>query len=209
MKNEETSGSRQKNIDWTEVHRRMEAARASAERGWAPTAEARTKTLRQRASLLAREETKEDPGQQIEIVEFLLGYERYGVESFFVREVYPLKDLTPVPCTPSHVLGIINVRGQILSIIDLKKFFDLPDKGLGDLNRVIILKTNEMEFGVLADVILGVRPFARDKLQQAMPTLTGIREDYLKGIAPDRTIILDCARILSDRGIVVNEEVKI
>ncbi len=207
MKEKDTSRNRTHGIDWDEVHRRLDLGRSTLERGWIPGPEEKRNILRERAKALAHEAEKDDFGEKIETVEFLLAYERYGIESSFVREVYPLKDLTPVPCTPAHVLGIINVRGRILSIIDLKKFFDLPDKGLGDLNKVIILKSDAMEFGILADVIVGVRTLPMSSLQQAMPTLTGIREEYLKGIAKDRTVILDAERLLADKKLVVNEEI--
>jgi purine-binding chemotaxis protein CheW len=196
-------------VDWEEVRRRLGAAQTAVERGWSPTAEEKRDLLRKRARALAEAVKKDDPGEKIEIVDFLLAYERYGIETSFVREVYPLKDLTPVPCTPPHVLGIVNVRGRIISIVDLKKFFDLPDKGLGDLNKVIILESGAMEFGVLADQIAGVRVLPKHSLQRAMPTLTGIREEYLQGISGDRTIVLDGAKILSDPKIVVHEEVRV
>ncbi|MBI2998359.1 MAG: chemotaxis protein CheW, partial [Deltaproteobacteria bacterium] len=109
----------------------------------------------------------------MEIVEFFLASEKYGVESSYVREIYPLKELTPVPCTPSFVLGIINVRGQILSVIDIKKFFDLPEKGLTDLNKVLILRNDRMEFGILADAVLSVNRASINDIQPGLPTLTG------------------------------------
>ncbi len=89
-------------------------------------------------------------------MKFLLTHENYGIESVYVREVHPLKELTPLPCTPSFVLGIINVRGQILSVIDLKKFFDLPAQEPTSLNKVIIFHNNRIEFGILADAVIGV-----------------------------------------------------
>ena len=207
MNDEQASRKGPRTVDWEEVNRRLTVARKTLEQGWTPGPEEKKNILRDRAKALAREAAKDDSGEKIEILEFLLAYERYGIESSFIREVYPLKDLTPVPCTPAHVLGIINVRGQILSVIDLKKFFDLPEKGLGDLNKVIILKGDAMEFGVLADVILGVRTLPLSSLQQAMPTLTGIREEYLKGITADRSVILDAGKILADKKIVVEEQV--
>jgi purine-binding chemotaxis protein CheW len=111
-----------------------------------------------------------------------------------------------VPCTPAFVLGIINVRGRILSIVDLKKFFDLPEKGLGELNKVIILRSDSMEFGVLADAIVGVRALPLAGLQAAIPTLTGVREEYLKGITKDRVAVLDAGKILADKRIIVDEQ---
>ena len=140
-------------------------------------------------------------------MEFLLAYEKYGIESSYVREVYPMKELTPLPCTPPFILGIINVRGQIISVIDIKKFFDLPDKGLTDLNKVIIVTDGKMEFGILADVIPGVRSVALSELQPSLPTLTGVRAEYLKGVTEERFIILDVEKILSDEKIIVHEEV--
>ena len=97
--------------------------------------------LRSRARALARAPQQTATAQQfLEIVEFRLASETYGLEAAFVREVYPLKDFTPLPSVPPFVLGILNVRGQILSVIDLKKFFGLPEKGLGQLNKLIILR---------------------------------------------------------------------
>jgi len=207
MTQRDTSSGKRRTINWEEVHRRLKTASATVEQGWVPGPEEKKNILRERARLLAQEAEKDAPGEKIEVVEFLLAYERYGIESSFVREVYPLRDLTVVPCTPRHVLGIINVHGRILSVVDLKKFFDLPDKGLGDLNKVIVLKSDTMEFGVLADAIDGVRVLPVSGLQQAIPTLTGIRQEYLKGIAKDRTVILDARRLLEDKKLVVNEEV--
>ena len=110
--------------------------------------EGKKQLLKARARKLAQDNEKEKPaGESIEVVEFLLAYETYGIESSYVREICPLKDLTPVPCTPPFVLGIINVRGEIVSVIDMKKFFDLPEKGLTDLNKVLVLKNDRMEFG--------------------------------------------------------------
>ena len=113
-----------------------------------------------------------------------------------------------MPCTPPFVLGIINVRGQILSVIDLKKFFDLPEKGLTDLNKVIIVKGDSMQLGILADVILGYRTISLQDVQSPLPTLTGIREEYLRGVTSERLVVLDVGSILSDKNIVIHEEVQ-
>ena len=94
------------------------------------------------------------------------------------------KELTPLPCCPPFVLGIVNVRGRILPVLDIKKFFGLPEKGLTDLHRIILVGGNDLELGLLADTIVGVRAVAVGDLQPALPTLTGIRGDYLKGVTP-------------------------
>ena len=165
--------------------------------------------LRARARALARvPESPPVAGAALELLEFSLAQERYAVESRFVREVCPLKELTPLPCTPPFLLGIVNVRGRILPVLDLKKFFDLPEKGLTDLHRIILIRGDGLELGLLADAITGVRSVSADSLQPSLPTLTGIREDYLKGVTAERLVVLDLARILADPKIVVHEEVE-
>lgn len=194
--------------DWNDIHSRLETARKAVERNWSPGPGETKRILKARAEALAQEPRRaQEPEDAFEVIEFHLAYEKYGVESSYVREVYPLKDLTPLPCTPPFVLGIINVRGQILSVVDIKKFFDLPEKGLTDLNKVIILRFESMEFGILADLITGTRMISAGELQPSLPTLTGIREEYLKGVTGDRTVILDAGKLLSDRKIVVHEQV--
>ena len=196
-------------IDWNEVHRRIENVRKVLERDWAPPPEKKREILRTRAKALARQEKEKDiPGDHIEIVQFLLANETYGIESSFVQEVYPLRDLTPIPGTPPFVLGIINVRGRIVSILDIRKFFDLPEKGLTDLNKVLILNGHNMEFGLLADAVLGVRKIRANELQASLPTLTGIREQYLKGVTKERFVILDAEKLLADKKIIVHDNIQ-
>jgi purine-binding chemotaxis protein CheW len=194
-------------MDWDEVHRRIDAANAAIASRWSPGPEETTRILRQRGRLLARETEKRVEAETLEVVEFMLAKEHYGIESCAIREVYPLKDYTPLPCVPAFVLGLLNVRGRIISVIDLKKFFDMPEKGLSDLNKVIIIHDDKMEFGILADAILGVRNIAVSALGPALPTLTGIRAEFLKGVTGERLVILDAAGILTDKNIVVHEEV--
>ena len=192
-------------IDWNAVHRRLEAINAAITRGFSSSPEERKGILRARADLLARQSRKEKNGDTIEVVEFILANERYGIESCYVREVYPLKDYTPLPCTPRFVLGLVNVRGRIISVIDLKKFFELPENGITELNKVIIIHDRNMEFGVLADSILGVRNIDVKGIQPSLPTLKGTREEFLRGITAERLVVLDAKRLLSNRNIIVDE----
>ena len=191
-------------IKWDDLRLRLEHTQNILEQGLSLTPEKKREVLKARAKTLAREpQRKERTQTDLEIVEFLLSYETYGIESSFVREVYPLTHITPLPGTPSFVLGIINVRGQILSVLDLRKFFDLPEKGLTDLNKVIIIQDEKMEFGILADVVTGIRKISLDTIQPALPTLTGIRAEYLKGITDERVVILEAKKILGDEKIIV------
>ena len=103
----------------------------------------------------------------------------------------------------------MNLRGQILSITDIRKFFDLPEKGLTNLNRVIILRNHDREFGILADDIVGMRTIALKDLQLSLPTLTGLRAEYLKGVTPDRLVVLEGEKLLTDDRLLVHAEVEL
>lgn len=205
----QVSGEQITSDTWNKIYARLETVRVAVEQGFNPTPEEKKRILKARAKALAQETQSEEAAEAyLEVVEFLLTYEKYAIESTYVRDVCPLKEITPVPCSPPFVLGIINVRGQILSVIDIKRFFDLPQKGLTNLNKVIILHSDEMEFGILADVILGTRSIPLKEIQPSLPTLTGIRSEYLRGVTSERLVVLDAAKILSDRKIIVHEEVE-
>ena len=172
----------------------------------ADAAAVKHRILRERAADLSREDKETAAaGDTIEVVEFLLAYEKYAVETRFVREVRTLKELTPIPCTPKFIAGMINVRSQILTVINIKSFFELPDRGIEDLHHVLILRTDSMELAVLADLIHGVRRLPLDGLQVSLPTLTGVRADYLKGITPEGLVVLDVEKILSSEKIIVHD----
>lgn len=168
----------------------------------------KSEVFRARAKALAREPEAIYPAKAVlEVIEFGLAHERYALEAAYVREVYPLEDLTPLPCTPPFILGLVSVRGRIFPVIDLKKLFDLPDTGIADLHRILIVQTADLEFGILADMIAGVRTLSLEDIQAPLPTLEGIRAAYLKGVTAERVAVLDAGLILADPRIIVHEEV--
>ena len=165
--------------------------------------------LRARARELARTPAPEPAsGALLEVLEFGLARERYAVETRCVAEVHPLKHLTPLPCTPAFVLGVVNLRGRILPVYDIRKLFDLPQQGLTDLHRIIVVHGGDLEIGLLAEAIEGVRSVPLESLQASLPTLTGIRADYLKGVTAEHLVVLDLDRILADPRIVVEQRVE-
>lgn len=201
--------SKPASVDWRKAERRLEDARVADERVWGPSPEETQRILKARAQALAREPMPtEAADERIEVVEFLLAHERYAIDLSYIREVASLESLTPLPCTPAFVLGIVNLRGEILSVIDIGKFFDLPVKGLSDLNKIIVLQNGTMLFGILADVITGVRRIPVTGIQPSLPTLTGVRQEYLKGVTAERTVILDGEKLLADEKIIVREQVE-
>lgn len=196
-----------RSIDWEAIHRRLAVAADTISGGFDHGPEETRRILRVRARAAARPPVKPDDAERLEVLAFSLAGETYGVETCHVREVCQLKDLTAVPCTPPFVAGVMNLRGQIIAIIELREFFQLPARGLTDLNRVIVLRGGDNELGLLADSIDGVRPVAASDLQEGLPTLTGVRQRFLKGITGRMLAVLDGDRLLGDAGLKVNEQV--
>ncbi len=192
---------------WRKARNEIGAAQAAMKTGLLLAPAQEKELLKARAREMAREpQAAEVEADWLEVLEFDLGNERYALPLAQVRVVSLLKDLTPVPCTPPFVLGVINLRGEIRTVIDLKKFFDLPEKGITDLNKIIMIQNEEMELGILADSIRGVRRIRIAEMQPALPTMTGISADYLRGVTSDRLMVLDALRILADSRIIVDEE---
>jgi len=164
--------------------------------------------LKKRAIEMAAEpELKKGFSPILQLMAFSLGTETYGLESSYIREVYPLKDFTPLPGVPAFILGIINVRGQIIPVVDLKKLFHLPEQGITELNKVIILHDDQMEFGILADVVHGTQVVGEDEIIPAPHTLNGIGEENLRGITRESLIVLNAKKLLTDKQMVVNDEI--
>ncbi len=207
MGHDETMSTDQR---WKLVREKLDSARVANEHTGDMTAEEKRKALKNRAKAFAVRsgDDEQDSLSGIEVVEFLLAHEKYAFELSCIREVYPLKDCTRIPCTPSFVVGVINVRSRILSVIDLKEFFGLPGTEITEHTRVVILSSDDMEFGVLVDELMGVNSIDMNNIQSSLPTLTGVRAQYLKGVTPDSLVILDGMRILQDKRILVNMEVE-
>ena len=99
--------------------------------------------------------------------------------------------------------------GQILSIIDIKKFFDFQEKGLGDLTKFIIVRAGEIVLGILADVVLGSRSIPENQILRSLTTVVNIREEYLRGVTKEDLVVLDVEKILTDKRFIVHEEVAV
>lgn len=161
--------------------------------------------LKKRAKVLAKPKSGLKKKETIETASFFLAGEIYGIELRFVREVLPLGPLTFLPGLPAYIPGIIHVRGEILSVIDLKRLFELQPGERAENAYVLILSAKDMAFGILADRIIGVQEIPADLPHASVPTLTGARAAYLKGIEEAGTIVLDGEKLLTDETLVINQ----
>lgn len=168
--------------------------------GHTPTAEDRRRVLQERARALARGNRAPAATPSLAVVEFELARERYAIESQHVREVLPLRELTPVPGAPAFIRGIIHLRGRMHAVLDLRMAFELPVRGLTDLNKVLIVHGAGIEVGILADAIAGMRLIPLEAIQPDLPTLTGIRREFLRGVTADGLIVLDADTVAAADG---------
>lgn len=198
------SGDRQ---HWEEIKKRLGEIELRLAAEFDPTPEDVKERLRQRAQQLAQPEPEIEMGEILDVQLFKISQETYGIETRYVEEVVPLRQLATVPCTPEHILGIVNVRGRMVSVLDLRRFFELPFKGLSDLNSVMVVSDGQMEFGLLTDRIQGSRALPERQILEPPAHLQGIRSDYLLGVTAAQWVILDGQRLLADPRLVVEERV--
>lgn len=183
---------------WAEMYRRLAEIDQRLSTGFTLDAEKLDARLLERTREWASIPEPEQPDSWLEVLTFSLSGEIYAVESEHVGLVMPLAQYTPLPGTPRYVLGIVNVRGRIVSVLDLRVLFDLPIGGLSDKNFLAILQGPDMEFGLLIDRVLGIKRIHRDSLQKEVANLSGIRSAFLLGVTADQWTVLDGARLLED-----------
>ena len=163
--------------------------------------------LKMRAGELAKDlRGTEVDEEAIHVVEFMLSDEKYAIEADYIIEVYPLKNLKKIACTPPHITGVINFHGQILPVVNLKVVMDLPSREIGNRAVVLILMSEQMEFGILADFLIGNNHIPISKIQTSLSTLSEVQEEYFRGITTDDTVILNGLKILSDSNLIVNDK---
>ncbi|HJV63171.1 MAG TPA: chemotaxis protein CheW [Albitalea sp.] len=195
-------------IDWAQIKQRLARVDEALAQAHAPTPQQRRALLEARARALADlPAAPVEAGSGIDVISFAIGEQRYAVDAPQVREVRTLDALTPIPCTPTFVSGMINAHGRILAVIDLKRFLELPESGLSDLNKVIILHQGDLEFGLLADRIIGAERVPLAQLQPPDPSAHGPRFACLRGITPEGLVVLDAPRLMAQPGLLIEDEV--
>lgn len=144
--------------------------------------------------------------EMMQLVVFCLADETYGVATRHVREVQPLRDVSPVPCTPSFVVGVINIRGTIYSVIDIREFLGVPGQELTDSTKVLLVNVAGLEVGILADDVLGEVSLPLAEIEPPLATRGSIKEEYVRGVTKDMLSVLNLEVLMSDEWIIVYEE---
>ena len=169
------------------------------------TDESIRKILEERAKKIAAPEAGAIETGIVEVLRFQLAYQEYAIEMRFVREVILTGEITPVPGAPPFISGICAARGQIISLVDLRVLFSLTEKGLTDLNRVIVITDGHITFGILADKITGLGTIPAYLILMPEPDRAPSWKQYLEGYVSNTLTVLDAAAILADPALVVED----
>ena len=122
------------------------------------------------------------------LVRFFLGEEQYAIDAVYVKSVNDQTTwsrIYPIPCVPSYLLGVINLRSDIISILDLKDYFGLPTSEMNDETRIMVVdfpyEEGQLQVGFLVDKVEGIVPISRDKIQPALTTIEKVTAEYIDG----------------------------
>ncbi len=150
--------------------------------------------LKRRAEQLARLPVAPDSGDEFETLACRMGDERYAVETRHLRAVQWTNGITPVPCTPPFVVGIVSVRGEIVTLLDLATMIGLRPSRIVEGNTtypVLLLGLPGLRSGLVVDEVLGVE---RMRLSGLRAAPSG--REFVRGVGPQDTIVLDVEALL-------------
>jgi purine-binding chemotaxis protein CheW len=142
---------------------------------------------------------RQDDGP-LQLVSFMIGAEEFGIDILRVREIIRPVLITRVPKTPAFVEGVINLRGKIVPVIDLRKRFGLPSRERDKNTRIIVVELHEMVVGFMMDAVKEVVRVDRARIEPPPELVASIDAGYVKGVAKleDRLLILlDIEEVLS------------
>lgn len=138
--------------------------------------------------------------EEITFLEFDLGTESYGVKLLSVKEVITVPETTPLPNGPTHFNGIMNLRGQIISIVDLRKKLGIKSKEGRSEEAVVIVDFENVSVGLVVDSINKVLSFGIDELVEIPEILSQVNSQYIHGVyrGEDKlTLVLDLGKIFN------------
>jgi purine-binding chemotaxis protein CheW len=136
---------------------------------------------------------------ELQLVSFNIGSEEFGVEILKVQEINRMVEITKVPQAPHYVEGVINLRGKVIPIIDLRKRFNLDVKEYDKNTRIVVVDINGSIMGMIVDAVSEVLRLPSSTIEPPPEIVTGLNAEYIKGVAKleDRLLIfLDLSRVI-------------
>lgn len=146
------------------------------------------------------EQKAQELDREVKVIVFQLATEEYGVEVSQVLSIERMQKITRVPRTPAFVKGVINLRGVVTPIIDLRARFGLPEVEYTDDTRIVVVAVGEMEVGLVVDAANDVIDVPMSRVDPPPAVVGGVKAEYLRGVAKleDRLLVLlNLDRVLS------------
>jgi len=142
-----------------------------------------------------------DHSELLQLVTFEVGKEEFAIPILSVHEINRVMEITRVPQSPAFVEGVINLRGKIIPVVDLRKRFDIEISDRGNDNRIIVVEVGERIIGFTVDRVNEVLRIGSGIIEPPPPMLCGVDSEYVKGVGKlnDRLLILlDLSRLFGD-----------
>jgi purine-binding chemotaxis protein CheW len=166
--------------------------------------------FRRRAKNLRSSSQTQELGNLMSLAVVELGGEYFGIDLHSVREFTDIRQITPIPCTPRYIIGNINLRGEIVTLVAIRGLLNLPTRDFACVSKAIVVEEEDLVAGITVDEVFDVVHLHPEDIAP-MPTIGHLGSDeYLKGTAfyKDRAIgILDVAKILTKGDLMVDEEI--
>ncbi len=146
------------------------------------------------------EVTQKKDDELLQLVTFSIGEEEFGVDILKVQEIIRTMEITKVPRAPEFVEGVINLRGKVIPIIDLRRRFGLNSKVHDNHTRIIVIEINSMIVGFVVDSVSEVLRIPVSTVEPPPPVVAGLDSDYINAVGKlqDRLLILlDLDKLLS------------
>jgi len=138
------------------------------------------------------EAQKKQDAELMQLVTFSIGEEEFGVDILKVQEIIRMMEITKVPRAPEFVEGVINLRGKVIPIIDLRRRFGLSARGHDKHTRIIVIEINNMIVGFVVDSVSEVLRIPSSTVEPPPPVVSGLESEYISGVGKleDRLLIL-------------------
>ncbi len=146
-----------------------------------------------------QEPMETEDSQHGRFLTFSLGDEEFGIEIRFVKEIIGMQPVTQLPETPDYVKGIINLRGKIIPLIDLKVKFKKESNGYTDRTCIIVVEIYDLSAGLIVDSVSEVAAIGVEDVAPPPDHRTGIQNKYIRGIAKAGDavkLLLDCEMLI-------------
>lgn len=163
--------------------------------------------LEARARDLARSDETDATESGVPTLTFLLGGSSYSLPAAMVREVMPLAPVAALPATPAYILGLTNVRGQLVATIDLRPLLDIPIAPAAPDSLLLVVRAGESTIGMLVDSVVAVRHLA-DTLIPTPATNAGCGQAWVRGVDAALSLHLDVDLLLADPRLAINAEAR-